>query len=187
MASLSAFSVTLGASARILFALGRDKHFPDFFCRIHSRYRTPHISLIFCAVIVVIFSSTGIVKFVASVSDFGYLMGLGIINLAVIPLRKKMPNLRRPFQTWWFPLIPYLGMITTWMFVPALEMESFLLGGVLTLIGIVVYLIRPANRKEVAELPRVFSRRLPRTASASEVSAKVNSIPNRVKTLEHSR
>jgi amino acid transporter len=134
MASLSAFSVTLGASARIMFALGRDKHFPGFFCRIHRRYRTPHISLLFCAVIVIVFSSTGIVKFVASVSDFGYLMGLGIINLAVIPLRKRMPNLRRPFQTWWFPFIPYIGMITTWMFVPALERESFLLGGVLTLL-----------------------------------------------------
>ena len=33
MASLSAFSVTLGASARILYALGRDKHFPSLFCR----------------------------------------------------------------------------------------------------------------------------------------------------------
>jgi Trk K+ transport system NAD-binding subunit len=51
-------------------------------------------------------------------------------------------------------------MITTWMFVPALHLESFLLGGVLTLVGAGVYLIRPANRREVAELPRLFSRRL---------------------------
>jgi amino acid transporter/Trk K+ transport system NAD-binding subunit len=160
MASLSAFSVTLGASARILYALGRDKHFPDLFCRIHPRFQTPHLSLFFCAIIVIIFSSTGIVKFVASVSDFGYLMGLGIINFAVIPLRKKMPNLRRPFQTWWFPLIPILGVITTWMFVPALELESFILGGVLTVVGAGVYLIRPANRAEVSKLPQVVSSRV---------------------------
>jgi amino acid transporter/Trk K+ transport system NAD-binding subunit len=160
MASLSAFSVTLGASARILFALGRDRHFPDLFCRIHPRFQTPHIALFFCAIIVVIFSSTGIVKFVASVSDFGYLMGLGIINFAVIPLRKKMPNLRRPFQTWWFPFIPILGVITTWMFVPALELQSFVLGGVLTLVGAGVYLIRPANRREVSKLPHLVSGRV---------------------------
>jgi Trk K+ transport system NAD-binding subunit len=159
MASLSAFSVTLGASARILYALGRDEHFPDLFCHIHPRFQTPHIALLFCAIIVIIFSSTGIVKFVASVSDFGYLMGLGIINFAVIPLRRKMPNLRRPFQTWWFPLIPILGVITTWMFVPALELESFILGGVLTLVGAAVYLVRPANRSEVSGLPRqIYSR-----------------------------
>ena len=153
MASLSAFSVTLGASARILFALGRDGHFPSFFARLHPRFQTPHIALIICAAIVVVFSSTGIIKFVASVSDFGYLMGLGIINYAVIPLHKKMPALRRPFQTKWFPVIPILGVITTWMFVPALEPRSFLLGGILTIVGSAIYLIKPANRAEIAGLP----------------------------------
>jgi len=153
MASLSAFSVTLGASSRILFALGRDGHFPGFFARLHPRFQTPHIALIICAAIVVVFSSTGIIKFVASVSDFGYLMGLGIINYAVIPLHKKMPALRRPFQTRWFPLIPWLGVITTWMFVPALEPLSFALGGILTVVGSAIYLLKPANRAEIAGVP----------------------------------
>lgn len=158
MASLSAFSVTLGASARILYALGRDKHFPYMFARLHPKFQTPNIALFICALIVIIFSSSGIVKFVASLSDFGYLMGLGIINYAVIPLHKKMPNLRRPFQTRLFPLIPILGVITTWMFVPALELRSFVLGGILTLVGSGIYLLRPANRAEVFKLPRVFSK-----------------------------
>jgi len=170
MASLSAFSVTLGASARILYALGRDRHFPALFARLHPRFQTPHIALMFCAVIVVVFSSTGIVKFVASVSDFGYLMGLGIINFAVIPLHRKMPNLRRPFRTKWYPLIPILGMITTWMFVPALELGSFVLGGGLTLLGVGIYVVRPVNRvelgvlrRDVAERVRSFVSRLRRT------------------------
>jgi amino acid transporter/Trk K+ transport system NAD-binding subunit len=159
MASLSAFSVTLGASARILFALGRDGHFPKFFSRLHPRSQTPHIALFICAAIVIVFSSTGIVKFVASVSDFGYLMGLGIINYAVIPLHRKMPNLRRPFQTRWFPLVPILGVITTWLFVPALESHSFVLGGILTVVGGGIYLTRPANRAEVAGIPSLYAER----------------------------
>jgi amino acid transporter/K+/H+ antiporter YhaU regulatory subunit KhtT len=154
MASLSAFSVTLGASARILYALGRDKHFPGFFAKLHPRFQTPHIALFICALIVIIFSSSGIVKFVASLSDFGYLMGLGIINYAVIPLHKKMPNLRRPFQTLFFPWIPILGVVTTWMFVPALEFRSFVLGGILTLIGSAIYLFNADNRTEVINLAR---------------------------------
>jgi len=47
MASLSAFSVTLGASARILYALGRDKHFPYIFAQLHPKFQTPHIALLF--------------------------------------------------------------------------------------------------------------------------------------------
>ncbi|MGD8993304.1 MAG: amino acid permease, partial [Desulfobacterales bacterium] len=156
MASLSAFSVTLGASARILYALGRDRHFPYFFSRLHPRFQTPYIALIICALIVIIFSSSGIVKFVASLSDFGYLMGLGIINYSVIPLHKRMPNLRRPFQTLFFPWIPILGVITTWMFVPALEFRSFILGGILTLVGSAIYLFNADNRAEVIKLANFF-------------------------------
>ena len=153
MASLSAFSVTLGASARILYALGRDDHFPRFFGRLHPRFQTPHISLAICALIVVVFSSSGIIRFVASMSDFGYLMALGITNYAVIALHRRMPNLRRPFSSRFFPVVPILGVITTWMFVPALEARSFLLGGILTLLGGVMYLYSPANRAEIRKLP----------------------------------
>lgn len=156
MASLSAFSVTLGASARVLYALGRDGHFPLFFARLHRKYRTPHIALLVCSAIVIAFASTGIVKFAASMSDFGYLMGLGIVNYAVISLHKRMPNLRRPFKVFLFPLVPILGVITTWMFVPALELRSFFLGGILTLVGGAIYLIRPANRAEIRRFGKIF-------------------------------
>jgi amino acid transporter/Trk K+ transport system NAD-binding subunit len=152
MASLSAFSVTLGASARVLYALGRDRHFPAFFAKLHHRYQTPHIALLVCTGFVVLFSSSGVVKFVASVSDFGYLMGLGIVNFAVVALHRRMPNLRRPFRVALFPLIPILGVVTTWMFVPALELRSFLLGGALTVLGSALYLVRPENRAEIFRL-----------------------------------
>jgi Trk K+ transport system NAD-binding subunit len=140
--------------------LGRDKHFPYFFSKLHPKFQTPHIALFICALIVIIFSSSGIVKFVASLSDFGYLMGLGIINYAVIPLHKRMPNLRRPFQTMFFPWIPILGVITTWMFVPALESRSFFLGGILTLVGSTIYLFNSDNRTEVSKLAKFYVKSL---------------------------
>jgi amino acid transporter/Trk K+ transport system NAD-binding subunit len=158
MASLSAFSVTLGASARVLFALGRDGHFPRAFARLHPKFRTPYVALFVCAVIVIIFGSTGIVKFAASMSDFGYLMGLGVVNYAVISLHKRMPNLRRPFRVILFPYIPILGILSCWLFVPALEMRSFVLGGLITVIGGVIYWFRPANRAELRNLTKTFSK-----------------------------
>ncbi len=149
MASLSAFSVTLGASARVLYALGRDRHFPPLVARLHGRFQTPHVALAIVAVAVVVFGSTGIVKFVASVSDFGYLMGLGIVNWAVVPLHGRMPALRRPFRVAWFPFVPLVGLISCWAFVPFLELRSFALGGALTLVGAAVYFSRAANRAEL--------------------------------------
>lgn len=158
MASLSAFSVTLGASARVLFALGRDGHFPMVFAKLHPKFRTPYISLIVCAVIVVIFGSSGIVKFAASMSDFGYLMGLGFVNYSVIALHKKMPNLRRPFKVALFPVIPIIGILSCWLFIPALELRSILLGGLLTAIGGLIYFSRASNRAELTPLSETISK-----------------------------
>ena len=160
MASLSALSVTLGASARILYALGRDRHVPEPLARLHRRYRTPHIALLVCTVVVIAFASSGIVRLVASMSGFGYLMGQGIVNLAAIALRRRMPNLRRPFKVFLFPIVPVLGTVACWGIVPALEARSYLLGLLLTLVGGALYLTRPANRAELRQVPARLARLL---------------------------
>lgn len=154
MASLSAFSVTLGASARILFALGRDGHFPVSLSTLHPRYQTPHVALLVCAAVVVIFSSSGIVSLVASVSAFGYLAGQAIVNYSVISLHRRMPNLRKPFEVRWFPWVPIVGVLTCLVFVPALELDAFALGTGLTIIGAGIYLVHPGNRAIVQSAPQ---------------------------------
>lgn len=158
MASLSAFSVTLGASSRVLFALGRDGHFPASFARLHRRYNTPHIALFICAGLVVLLSGLGVVRFLASVSSFGYLFAIGIVNYSVIALHRRMPNLRRPFKVALFPVAPILGLIACWFFIPTLETRSLLLGAGLTSAGVVLYLFQPANRDELRAVPELLRR-----------------------------
>lgn len=158
MASLSAFSVTLGASSRVLFALGRDGHFPVIFARLHSTYKTPHIALFVCAGLVALLGASGIVRLLASASSFGYLIAIGIVNYAVIALHQNMPNLRRPFKIILYPVVPILGIITCWFFVPTLDPQSLLLGGVLTVIGGILYLLQPGNRDDLRGFPDFLQR-----------------------------
>ncbi len=158
MASLSAFSVTLGASSRVLFALGRDGHFPGFFARLHSTYKTPHIALFVCAGLVALLGASGIVRLLASASSFGYLIAIGIVNYAVIALHRHMPNLRRPFKIILYPIVPILGIVTCWFFVPTLDLQSLLLGGVLTVIGGILYLLQPGNRDDLRGFPEFVQR-----------------------------
>lgn len=153
MASLSAFSVTLGASSRVLFALGRDGHFPSVFSRLHEKYKTPHISLFVCAGLVVILGASGVVRLLASASSFGYLIAIGIVNYMVIALNERMPNLRKPFKVILYPVVPILGIIACWFFVPTLEPQSILLGVGLTIIGGILYLFQPQNRAEFSNIP----------------------------------
>jgi Trk K+ transport system NAD-binding subunit len=158
MASLSAFSVTLGASSRVLFALGRDGHFPSIFARLHSTYKTPHIALFVCAGLVTVLGASGIVSLLASASSFGYLIAIGIVNYAVLALHQKMPNLRRPFKIMMYPVVPIMGIISCWFFVPTLEPQSLLLGGGLTVVGGILYLFQPGNRASLRGLPEFLQR-----------------------------
>ncbi|MEF8940759.1 MAG: amino acid permease, partial [Salinivenus sp.] len=158
MASLSAFSVTLGASSRVLFALGRDGYVPGVLARLHPTHNTPHIALFVCAGIVTLLGASGIVRLLASASSFGYLIAIGVVNYAVIALHQKMPALRRPFKIALYPTIPVLGMIACWFFVPLLEPQSLLLGGGLTVVGGVLYLIQPDNRPDLSALPAAVHR-----------------------------
>ncbi len=158
MASLSAFSVTLGASSRVLFALGRDGYVPDVLARLHPTHNTPHIALFVCAGIVALLGASGIVRLLASASSFGYLIAIGVVNYAVIALHQKMPALRRPFKIALYPTVPILGMIACWFFVPLLEVQSVLLGSGLTAIGGVLYLIQPSNRPDLKALSAAADR-----------------------------
>ena len=153
MASLSAFSVTLGASSRVLFALGRDGHFPSVFAKLHSKYKTPHISLFVCAALVALLGASGVVRLLASASSFGYLIAIGIVNYTVIALHQKMPNLRKPFKVILYPAVPIIGIISCWFFVPTLDVQSLLLGSGLTVVGAVIYLLQPQNREEFTKIP----------------------------------
>lgn len=158
MASLSAFSVTLGASSRVLFALGRDGHFPEVFARLHTKFKTPHIALFVCAALVAVLGASGVVRVLASASSFGYLIAIGIVNYTVIALHRNMPNLRRPYKIILYPFIPILGIISCWFFVPMLDPQSLILGLGLTLVGIVLYFLIPNNRKVLDRLPEYLER-----------------------------
>lgn len=158
MASLSAFSVTLGASSRVLFALGRDGHFPAVFARLHTKFKTPHIALFVCAVLVAVLGASGVVRVLASASSFGYLIAIGIVNYTVIALHKNMPNLRRPYKLILYPVIPILGIISCWFFVPMLDPQSLLLGAGLTLVGVILYFLLPNNRQVLHRIPIYLNR-----------------------------
>ena len=158
MASLSAFSVTLGASARVLFALGRDGYVPDVLARLHPKHNTPHIALFVCAGLVTILGASGVVRLLAAASSFGYLIAIGVVNYAVIALHQNMPALRRPFKIALYPVVPILGIIACWFFVPLLEPQSLLLGLGLTAVGAVLYLIQPDNRADLSGLPAALHR-----------------------------
>ncbi len=150
----AALNATFLATARVVYSMSRDRYFPTVLEGVNKRLKTPIPALILTFFIVSAFAISGNVNFVASLSDFGYLVGLSIVNASVIMLREKGLSVPGTFKARFYPAIPVLGVITCLLLVPTLHVETLYLGGVLSFVGFIIYLIysRPKMKRYQREL-----------------------------------
>lgn len=97
---------TILASARVYFAMAREKMFFPAIGAVHQRYRTPGNALLLQAVwtSVLVFSGTfdTLTDMLIFVSWIFYALGA----FGVFVLRRTMPNAHRPYRVWGYPFIP---------------------------------------------------------------------------------
>jgi len=108
ISTMSALNATIYSSSRVAFAMGRDRNFPAFFSKVHPKKFTPYVSLVFSLILVVVMSVSLHIEDVASAADIMFLLLFLQVNITLIRLRKKRPDLDRGF---FVPLFPYLTII----------------------------------------------------------------------------
>lgn len=108
ISTMSALNATVYSSSRVAFAMGRDRNFPTFFSKVHPKNFTPHWGILVSLVIIVLMAISLPIEDVASAADIMFLLLFLQVNIAMIRLRKKRPDLDRGFIT---PLFPYLSII----------------------------------------------------------------------------
>ncbi len=106
ISTVSAMNATIYSSSRMAFAMGRDAFLPSIFSAIHRKNKTPHYAIFFSYLIVVLLSIAPI-EVVATAADIMYLTIFMLVNLVVIVMRYRRPDLRRAFRA---PLVPYVPM-----------------------------------------------------------------------------
>jgi APA family basic amino acid/polyamine antiporter len=111
----------IGAS-RITYAMASHRQLPEVFRRLHRRFKTPHISLLFFAgFIPVLVLLPGRTSFLGTMYSFGAMLSFTVAHAAVVALRykdrneelvyKARPNLRWRGVDW--PLFAVFGGIGT--------------------------------------------------------------------------
>jgi APA family basic amino acid/polyamine antiporter len=108
---------TLMMSARVYYAMARERLFFRRLGDVHPRFRTPGPSLIVQGVwtSVLILSGTfdQLTDMLIFVSWIFYAAGA----LSVIVLRRKMPDHERPYRVWGYPLVPVLFILFATVYV----------------------------------------------------------------------
>jgi amino acid transporter len=136
----SVFAGLLGGS-RVPYNAARDGVFLRQFGKLHPRYHFPHIALIVMCVITAIgsfFNLSAVISMLIAVIVL--IQGIGQV-VALIVLRRRQPNLKRPSRMWLYPL-PAIIALVGWIYVYfASGMLPIVLSLVWVAAGVVAYLL----------------------------------------------
>lgn len=108
---VASFHGILLAGGRSTFEFGREKFAPKFLGRVHSKFRTPANALVVNAILGLIAIATGKTSEIITMAVMGALTLYIVAMVSVLVLRKKEPNLERPFKVPLYPVTPIVALI----------------------------------------------------------------------------
>ncbi|MFB3853735.1 MAG: APC family permease [Vicinamibacterales bacterium] len=93
---------------RVFYAMARDGLFFKRLSHVHAVYLTPHVSILAMGVWASVLSISGTFEQLATYVVFGQWIFFGLTVGAVVVLRRKRPDLPRPYRTWGYPITPFV-------------------------------------------------------------------------------
>jgi APA family basic amino acid/polyamine antiporter len=98
-------------SPRVYFAMAKDGLFFPQIAAVHPKFLTPHVSIVAIGLWSIILSLSGTFEQLFTYVIFGQWIFFGLTVAAVIVLRKKRPDLPRPYKTWGYPVTPLVFIL----------------------------------------------------------------------------
>src|SRR6266853_413691 len=126
---------------RIFMAMARDGLLPQYFAKIHPRFRTPYITTIWTGVVVGGVAALADIGSLADLTNIGTLFAFVLVCLGVIILRRKETNRPRPFRVPLVPLFPLLGVFLCVVLMLSLPLETWGRFFIWLIIGLSIYFL----------------------------------------------
>jgi basic amino acid/polyamine antiporter, APA family len=137
----STMLVQLLGQTRIFFSMSRDGLLPRVFGRVHSRFRTPHVSTMLTGVVCALVSGLTPIEVLGQLVSIGTLLAFVLVCIGVVILRKTAPHNRRPFRTPGVPWVPALGALICLAQMVGLPGETWTRLVIWLAIGLVIYFL----------------------------------------------
>ena len=161
----SVMLVMLLGQSRVFFSMSRDGLLPEWAGRVHPRFRTPYISSITVGIFVAIFASLIPIGILCELVSIGTLLAFVIVCAGVWLMRRRRPEIHRPFKTPWVPFTPIMGIVVSGLMMVSLPGDTLLRLVIWLVIGMAVYFfygrhhsrVQMARRKPVSKPPTVMA------------------------------
>jgi APA family basic amino acid/polyamine antiporter len=99
------------AGSRIPYATARAGLFPASLATVNPRFHTPAVALVGQAIIAGLFALTGQYQSLYTKVIFSEFLFYALCTAGVFVLRRREPDLPRPYRTWGYPVVPALFVI----------------------------------------------------------------------------
>lgn len=136
---LSTINPGIAAPARYIYTMAEDHALPSFLASTHDKYKSPDKAIILVGIINILLIATNSINFIASVSLFSLLLCYMIGCLAYVGLKKREPNMERPYKApagvfgAWVTIIIYAVMMTQ------VDTSALITGVIITVCAILTY------------------------------------------------
>jgi len=135
----STMLVNLLAQTRIFYSMSRDGLLPPVFARVHTRFRTPHVSTILTGTIIALVAGLTPINVLGQLVSIGTLLAFVLVSIGIIVLRRTSPDTPRPFRTPGVPWVPLAGAVICLAQMAGLPLATWERLIVWLVVGLVVY------------------------------------------------
>lgn len=136
----SVILVMLLGQSRVFYSMSKDGLLPKVFSQLSKR-QTPWKTNIIFMFFVSLFAGFVPVAELGHMVSIGTLFAFTLVCIGVIVMRKRNPEVERPFKTPFVPVIPILGIIVCVLMMASLPLESWERLGIWMVVGVIVYFI----------------------------------------------
>ncbi len=152
---ISTLLVTMYGQVRIFMVMSRDGMLPKIFSEINEKNRTPGKCTIITGAATVLMAGFLPLDRLINISSIGCLAVFAAVSLAILVLRKTMPNAERKFRCPGVPFTPILTIIGALFIMSGFDAATWTDFIVYSIVGLGVYFLYGAkhstlNKKNVA-------------------------------------
>lgn len=98
------------AQSRVFYQMSRDGLVPAIFGKVSDRFKTPASGTALLGILIALAAATLPLNLLGALVSLGTAAAFGIVCISVIYLRRREPNLERPFRVPFYPFTPILGI-----------------------------------------------------------------------------
>jgi len=145
---------TVLASSRQVFAMARSGYLPRFLGAVNTKFKTPHWAIVAGGLISCLALVSGTTNQIIVLSVMGAVVMYLMSMVSLFILRKKEPNLERPFASPFYPVFPGVALVISATCLLAIMYYNFwlsLLFFAILVVAILIFVLMGKHKEKLSE------------------------------------